>query len=84
MEVEVDHSIGPLEDRDGDEATREMGFLQQIRRGEGRHDGYGAVKRALLVKVSHVGGHKFAGNVIVYSPSGTGVWYGRVFPEKVS
>ncbi|CAF4351765.1 unnamed protein product, partial [Rotaria sp. Silwood2] len=27
------------------------------------------------LKISHVGGHKFAGNVIVY-PSGT--WYGRV------
>jgi len=27
------------------------------------------------LKISHVGGHKFAGNVIIY-PSGT--WYGRV------
>lgn len=28
---------------------------------------------------SHVGGHKFAGNVIVYGPQG-GHWYGRVKP----
>ena len=41
--------------------------------------------------VSHVGGHKFAGNVIVYVPpsfgrhelSGVGVWYGRVDPGQV-
>jgi hypothetical protein len=29
------------------------------------------------LKISHVGGHKWAGNVIVYPP---GVWYGRVTP----
>ncbi|CAF1048113.1 unnamed protein product [Adineta steineri] len=29
------------------------------------------------LKISHIGGHRFAGNVIVY-PSGT--WYGRVLP----
>lgn len=31
-------------------------------------------------KVSHIGGHKYAGNVIVY-PSG--IWYGRVLPCHV-
>ena len=45
--------------------------------------------------VSHTGGHKFAGNVIVYIPpgfrtdgemsplAGQGVWYGRVEPRHV-
>lgn len=46
--------------------------------------------------VSHVGGHKFAGNVIVYVPPGArtieggenplegcGIWYGRVEPRHV-
>ncbi|MCJ1318319.1 hypothetical protein MMC15_003647 [Xylographa vitiligo] len=45
--------------------------------------------------VSHIGGHKFAGNVIVYFPpgfqvdgevaplAGQGVWYGRVEPRHV-
>ncbi|MCJ1381043.1 hypothetical protein MMC17_004152 [Xylographa soralifera] len=45
--------------------------------------------------VSHIGGHKFAGNVIVYLPpgfrvdgevaplAGQGVWYGRVEPRHV-
>ncbi|KAG8956729.1 hypothetical protein FRC04_000207 [Tulasnella sp. 424] len=35
-------------------------------------------KRALIIFCSHIGGHKFAGNVIIYTPHGSGVWYGRV------
>ncbi|KAG0091896.1 hypothetical protein BGZ93_005301 [Podila epicladia] len=30
--------------------------------------------------VSHIGGHKFAGNVIVHRSDGMAVWYGRVEP----
>jgi len=46
--------------------------------------------------ISHIGGHKFAGNVIVYLPpqmktkegkahalAGCGIWYGRVEPKHV-
>jgi (2Fe-2S) ferredoxin len=46
--------------------------------------------------ISHIGGHKFAGNVIVYLPpgmktadgekhplEGCGIWYGRVEPKHV-
>ena len=41
--------------------------------------------------ISHVGGHKFAGNVIIYIPpsmianrlAGKGIWYGRVGPSHV-
>ncbi|OLN85035.1 Altered inheritance of mitochondria protein 32 [Colletotrichum chlorophyti] len=46
--------------------------------------------------ISHIGGHKFAGNVIVYIPpglknaggekhplAGKGIWYGRVEPKHV-
>ncbi|KAH9482609.1 Altered inheritance of mitochondria protein 32 [Psilocybe cubensis] len=40
-------------------------------------------KRALILKVSHIGGHKYAGNAIIYTPSGSGVWYGRVTPHDV-
>lgn len=40
--------------------------------------------------ISHIGGHKYAGNIIVYVPpsmagnalKGSGVWYGRVGPEQ--
>lgn len=31
---------------------------------------------------SHIGGHKFSGNVIIYFPNGAGVWLGRVDPLK--
>ncbi|KIY49589.1 hypothetical protein FISHEDRAFT_65516 [Fistulina hepatica ATCC 64428] len=40
-------------------------------------------KRALILKNSHVGGHKFAGNCIIYMPQGYGVWYGRVTAHEV-
>ncbi|KAF2640722.1 hypothetical protein P280DRAFT_451636 [Massarina eburnea CBS 473.64] len=41
--------------------------------------------------ISHIGGHKYAGNVIIYLPpnmrenalKGTGIWYGRIGPEEV-
>ncbi|KAI8066678.1 Sucrase/ferredoxin-like-domain-containing protein [Gongronella butleri] len=34
-----------------------------------------------ILMCSHVGGHKFAGNIICYTHQGTrGVWYGRVNP----
>ncbi|KAI5461497.1 Sucrase/ferredoxin-like-domain-containing protein [Mariannaea sp. PMI_226] len=45
--------------------------------------------------ISHIGGHKFAGNVIIYLPpglkigdqkhplAGNGIWYGRVEPKNV-
>ena len=31
-----------------------------------------------IAATSHLSGHKFAGNVVVYLPEGWGVWYGRV------
>ncbi|CAO3685057.1 unnamed protein product [Rhizopus stolonifer] len=34
---------------------------------------------AAVLMVSHIGGHKFAGNVVCYTHQGTkGIWYGRV------
>lgn len=56
----------------------------------------GRVYAARVGLISHIGGHKFAGNVIVYLPpglrtedgaahplAGHGVWYGRVEPRHV-
>ncbi|KIY72992.1 hypothetical protein CYLTODRAFT_417503 [Cylindrobasidium torrendii FP15055 ss-10] len=40
-------------------------------------------KSALIVHISHIGGHKYAGNVIIYTPQGAGVWYGRVTTHEV-
>jgi len=43
--------------------------------------------RGLRVEVfgcSHVGGHKFAGNMVIYRPEWRqGVWYGRIAPDDV-
>lgn len=30
-----------------------------------------------------VGGHRYAGNVIIYLPNGVSIWYGRVTPHDV-
>ena len=53
-------------------------------------------RTARVAQISHIGGHKYAGNVIVYLPpaltdgagtphplAGHGVWYGRVEPRHV-
>ncbi|KAJ5107586.1 hypothetical protein N7456_004261 [Penicillium angulare] len=53
-------------------------------------------KHANIGLISHVGGHKYAGNVIVYIPpkmtingsephplAGKGIWYGRIEPKHV-
>jgi hypothetical protein len=54
-------------------------------------------KHANIGLISHVGGHKYAGNVIIYVPpkmtlgsssehhplAGKGIWYGRVEPKHV-
>jgi len=41
-------------------------------------------KRVLILRSSHVGGHKYAGNVILAFPTGAMVWYGRVTPHEVA
>lgn len=59
----------------------------------GRLDGTGHANVGLI---SHVGGHKYAGNIIVYIPpemtsstgtlhplAGKGIWYGRIEPKHV-
>ena len=53
------------------------------------------IVRARVGLVSHIGGHQFAGNVVIYIPptftvqgkksplAGKGIWYGRVEPKHV-
>ncbi|KAJ7634660.1 Sucrase/ferredoxin-like-domain-containing protein [Roridomyces roridus] len=40
-------------------------------------------KKALILYNSHMGGHRFSGNCIIYLPNGASVWYGRVSPHEV-
>jgi len=64
--------------------------------GSGGEEELGEKRTARVGLISHIGGHKFAGNVILYIPPGTktgdgkkhplagcGIWYGRVEPKHV-
>ncbi|KAJ6539123.1 Sucrase/ferredoxin-like-domain-containing protein [Mycena capillaripes] len=42
-----------------------------------------SAKKALILRNSHMGGHKYAGNCIIYTPQGSCVWYGRVTTHEV-
>ncbi|KAF8164989.1 Sucrase/ferredoxin-like-domain-containing protein [Crassisporium funariophilum] len=66
----------PLEDLNVNPEEREDYISAQLKESTD-------AKRALILKVSHVGGHKYAGNCIIYTPSGSGIWYGRVTPHDV-
>ncbi|PPQ95474.1 hypothetical protein CVT26_008502 [Gymnopilus dilepis] len=66
----------PLEDLNVTPEERHENIQEQLKQSS-------ESKRALIVKVSHVGGHKYAGNCIIYTPSGSGIWYGRVTPHDV-
>ncbi|KAG1441432.1 hypothetical protein G6F56_011484 [Rhizopus delemar] len=58
----------PILNREFDHILRELDI----------HDGPGGTT---VLMVSHIGGHKFAGNIICYINKGlTGIWYGRVKP----
>jgi (2Fe-2S) ferredoxin len=68
--------------------------FRRVLRARGFASGSSAVDRpdhANVGLISHVGGHKYAGNVIVYVPpgmasnplAGMGIWYGLVEPKHV-
>jgi len=79
VHTQLEDPIGsPLEDYpDGDEKEAELSRrLQELDES--------LPKRALILMTSHIGGHKYAGNVIIYMPQGAGVWYGRVSTHEVA
>ncbi|KAF9534392.1 Sucrase/ferredoxin-like-domain-containing protein [Crepidotus variabilis] len=70
-------TMGPaLEDLGSTPEEREETIATQLQEST-------SSKRALIVKVSHIGGHRYAGNAIIYTPAGSGIWYGRVTPHDV-
>lgn len=88
--------MGPLLQSEFRRVLREKGFSISE---ENTTDG-GTVDEpghANLALISHIGGHKYAGNVIIYLPpsiaengnvsdgslAGKGIWYGRVEPRHV-
>ncbi|KAH7916735.1 Sucraseferredoxin-like protein [Hygrophoropsis aurantiaca] len=58
------------------ESEAESAFEAQLKALPDHH-------KALILRNSHIGGHKFAGNCIIYTPRGACVWYGRITPHDV-
>ncbi|KAF8502485.1 Sucrase/ferredoxin-like-domain-containing protein [Gautieria morchelliformis] len=80
VHTQLEDPHGPsLEEIEGSDEDREKEFLRRL---QGLVDPE-EPKKALILKNSHVGGHKFSGNVVIYTPQGSGVWYGRVSPHEV-
>jgi len=80
VHTQLEEPLGPpLEAMTGTDEEREQEFLRRL---QAIADS-GEPKKALILKNSHIGGHKFSGNVVVYTPQGSGVWYGRVTPHEV-
>ncbi|CAE6487088.1 unnamed protein product [Rhizoctonia solani] len=74
----AEHGQPALEDLPEPRAEDTKERLQWLRKPESDF-----AQRVLILRNSHMGGHKFAGNVIIYFPTGNGVWYGRVSPHEV-
>ncbi|GAA5821872.1 hypothetical protein JCM3770_000627 [Rhodotorula araucariae] len=77
---DLTEDLPPIEEWDGTPAEREQ-RLRETLQGVQRADEVGA--RVGLFKVSHIGGHRYAGNVVLYFPNGSSVWFGRVTPADV-
>ncbi|KAF9076404.1 Sucrase/ferredoxin-like-domain-containing protein [Rhodocollybia butyracea] len=71
------HSVGsPLEESSGTENEKEEHIAKQLQE-------LVSEKKVLILRNSHTGGHRYAGNCIIYTPQGVGVWYGRVSTHEV-
>ncbi|KDN40873.1 hypothetical protein K437DRAFT_258491 [Tilletiaria anomala UBC 951] len=78
-------------DKDGLQAERGFGFVEpgvsieeqerQVTAWRKRAASPSDEKHLGIFYCSHIGGHRYAGNVIIYFPNGAGVWYGRVSPD---
>lgn len=81
--------MGPLLEAEFHRALQDAGFTSGA-------DTVDTKDHANVGQISHIGGHKWAGNVIIYMPpelgsnsrassalAGKGIWYGRVEPRHV-
>ena len=96
--------LGPVLQKEFEEKLEKEGFdilrgpVEDVQNSAGEIEGEvtaGDVKGARVGVISHIGGHKFAGNVIIYLPpgmklnghkhplAGYGIWYGRVETQHV-
>lgn len=79
--------LGPLLQLEFEDQLRRSGFVVSMEGKDPPVEG----PRAHVGLISHIGGHKYAGNVIIYLPpslrdhslAGKGIWYGRVGTNHV-
>ncbi|KAK0206270.1 Sucraseferredoxin-like protein [Desarmillaria ectypa] len=77
VDTQLEHPMDePLEEFVGSHEQQEENVIQRLQELQG-------VKKALIIRNSHIGGHRYAGNCIIYTPQGAGVWYGRVSTHEV-
>jgi (2Fe-2S) ferredoxin len=94
--VEVLRGPVEVEVAEEGEAAEVEGQAAEGEVAETEEEATGMKYAARVGLVSHIGGHKFAGNVIIYLPpglktedgqanplAGHGIWYGRVEPRHV-
>ncbi|KAJ7276170.1 Sucrase/ferredoxin-like-domain-containing protein [Mycena haematopus] len=76
-DTQLEHTVDPpLESFSGTAEEKARYITDQLK-------ALPAVKKALILKNSHMGGHRYAGNCIIYTPQGSSVWYGRVSTHEV-
>ncbi|GAA5923606.1 sucrase/ferredoxin-like domain-containing protein [Sporobolomyces koalae] len=68
----------PIEEWVGTDDERETQLNNAL-----RDEHISAGERVGVFKISHIGGHRYAGNVCIYFPNGTCIYYGRVTPADV-
>ncbi|KAJ7108659.1 Sucrase/ferredoxin-like-domain-containing protein [Mycena epipterygia] len=77
IDTQLEHIIDPpLEKLSGTEEEKDAHITHTLRELQ-------SAKKALILYNSHMGGHRYAGNCIIYTPNGSSVWYGRVTPHEV-
>lgn len=88
--------MAPALESEFQRVLRSQGFTSTGKDGKDDNEVDGP-EHANIGLISHIGGHKYAGNVIIYIPpemtvgasaephplAGKGIWYGRVEPKYV-
>ncbi|KAJ7080518.1 Sucrase/ferredoxin-like-domain-containing protein [Mycena epipterygia] len=77
VDTQLEHIIGPpLEQFSGTVEEKDVYITHALKEMQN-------AKKALILFNSHIGSHKCAGNCIIYTASGSSVWYGRLTPHEV-
>ncbi|WVR06072.1 hypothetical protein IAU60_003100 [Kwoniella sp. DSM 27419] len=77
----IDLSGPPLEEIKGTAEEREREVGRRIEEIEGVHGGEGG--EVGIFNINHLGGHRYAGVMLILFPSGAYISYGRVTPQEI-